>query len=126
MHREDINAISYDVIGCAYRVHTKIGPGLLESVYEKSLAHELEQKHHRVDRQVAIPVYYDGKDLDAVYRLDLLVDNEVIVEVKSVTKILPVHEAQLLTYLRLAGKQVGLLLNFNVRSMRLGIVRRVL
>ncbi|MDT8323760.1 MAG: GxxExxY protein [Bacteroidota bacterium] len=126
MHREDINAISYAVIGCAYRVHTKIGPGLLESVYEKSLAHELEKSHHKVARQVPIPVIYDGKDLKSVYRLDMLVDNEVIVEVKSVAIVLPVHEAQLLTYLRLAGKQVGLLLNFNVRSMRKGIVRRVL
>jgi len=126
MHREDINAISFAVIGAAFRVHSNIGPGLLESVYEKSLTHELERKHHTVARQVPIPVIYDGADLETTYRLDMLVDNEVIVEVKAVRTVLPVHHAQLLSYLRLARKQVGLILNFNVLNMRHGITRRVL
>ena len=126
MHREDINAISFAVIGAAFRVHSNIGPGLLESVYEKSLTHELERKHNTVARQVPLPVIYDGADLETTYRLDMLVDNEVIVEVKAVRTVLPVHHAQLLSYLRLARKQVGLILNFNVLNMRHGITRRVL
>ncbi len=126
MHREDVNAISGAVVRCVYEVYKKLGPGLLESIYEKSLMHEILKAGHKVERQVAIPVIYDGIDLDTGFRLDLLVENEVIVEIKSVDAIHRVHEAQLLTYLKLTGKQVGLLLNFNVDNMRKGIVRRVM
>jgi GxxExxY protein len=126
MHREDINAISGKVVRCVYRVYQNLGPGLLESIYEKALLHEIRKYGLHAECQVPIPVVYEGHDLGTGYRLDLFVENEVIVEVKSIDTILPVHEAQLLTYLRIAGKQVGLLLNFNVNNMRKGIIRRVL
>ncbi|PLX32888.1 MAG: GxxExxY protein [Ignavibacteria bacterium] len=126
MHIEDINAITYAVIGCVYKVYRHLGPGLLESIYEQCLMQEIRKNGHRVERQVAMPVVYDDITLEVGYRIDLFVDDEVVLEIKSVDAIHPVHEAQLLTYLKLSGKRVGLLLNFNVDDMSKGITRRIL
>ena len=125
MHIEDINAITFAIIGCVYKVYRRLGPGLLESIYEQCLMQEILKSGHEVQRQVAIPVVYDEIKLEVGYRIDLMVDNEVILEIKSVDAVHPVHEAQLLTYLKLAGKRVGLLLNFNVDDMKKGITRQI-
>jgi GxxExxY protein len=119
-----IDQITGDVIGAAMTVHTALGPGLLESTYETCLEHELHKLNRIVQRQVVLPVHYDGLVLDAAYRIDLLIDNTVVVELKSVEKILPIHEAQLLSYLKLSGKRFGLLINFNVPHLRDGIKRK--
>ena len=118
--------ITVQVIGAAIDVHRELGPGLLESVYEECLCHEIGVRGLAFTRQVAVPVRYKDVDLDAGCRIDMLVEDAVIVEVKAVEQLLGVHEAQLLTYLRLAGKRIGLLLNFNVAVLKDGIVRRVL
>ena len=114
------------IIGAAIEVHRSLGPGLLESVYEECLAYEFQQCGIQFTRQLELPIEYKGRRLDVGYRLDFLIDNTVIIELKSVDKIMPIHEAQLLTYLRLAKKRVGLLMNFNVPRLRDGLVRRVL
>lgn len=119
-------AITEAVIAAALRVHSGLGPGLLESAYEVCLWHALVQGGVRAERQVELPVVFEGARVDAGYRIDLLVGGEVVVEVKAVEKLLPIHEAQLLTYLRLAGKRVGLLINFNTTRLMDGLVRRVL
>ena len=111
------------VIDAALAVHRVLGPGLLESAYEACLAHELGLRSIRVQRQVELPVLYRGMRLDVGYRIDLLVDDSLIVEVKAVSRVLPIHEAQLLSYLRLSRRRVGLLLNFNVDLLRNGIQR---
>lgn len=113
------------VIGAAIAVHKALGPGLLESTYEACLVYELNERGVQVERQKSLPIAYRGVRIDCGYRIDLLVGNEVIVELKAIERILPVHEAQLLTYLRLSGHHVGLLLNFNVPLMRDGIRRMV-
>ncbi len=113
------------VIGCSMRVHTALGAGLLESIYEECLCREFKQAGIKFERQTRLPLFYKGAPLPSGLRVDLLVEESVIVEVKSVETILPIHEAQLLTYLRLSGKRIGLLLNFNVAHMRHGIRRRV-
>jgi GxxExxY protein len=118
-----LNEISGRVIACALKVHTAIGPGVLESVYQTCLLHELHKAGLAVHAQVALPVEYDGLRLDSGYRLDFLVENTVIIELKCVEALLPIHTAQLLTYLRLANKPLGLLLNFNVVHLREGIKR---
>jgi GxxExxY protein len=118
--------VTEQVIGAAIEVHRELGPGLLESVYEECLCHELGLRGLEFRRQVPLPVRYKGADLDAGCRIDVLVEDAVVVEVKAVERLLGVHEAQLLTYLRLANKKVGLLLNFNVPRLKDGIVRRVL
>ena len=123
---ESLNNLSYAIIGCAFKVHTQLGPGLLETTYEICLAHELAKANLTVDRQVPLPVVYDNIKLDAGYRIDLLVEDKVIIELKSVELIIPIHQAQLLTYLKLSGKQLGLLINFNVQDMKTGIKRMVL
>lgn len=120
------NQLSHEFIGCAIKVHQELGPGLLESTYEVCLEYELIQKGIIVERQKALPVVYNSIKLDAGYRIDLLVGNEVIVELKSVDSLLPIHEAQLLTYMKLSGKKLGLLINFNVKLLKAGIVRRVI
>ncbi len=112
--------------GAAIEVHRHLGPGLLESAYEECLCHELALRGVRFERQVALPVEYKGVKLDCGYRMDLLVESRVVIEVKSVEAVARVHEAQLLTYLRLSGHRVGLLMNFNVPLMTKGIIRRVL
>ena len=114
------------IIGAAIEVHRSLGPGLLESVYEECLAYEFQHSGIQFTRQLELPIEYKGRRLDAGYRLDFLIDNTVVIELKSVEKIMPIHEAQLLTYLRLAKKRVGLLMNFNVPRLRDGLLRRIL
>jgi len=118
-------ALSHEVIGAAIEVHRLIGPGLLESVYEMALCRELWLRGLGVERQVSVPVKYKGECLNCHVKLDLLVERTVIVEVKTVEKVIPVHRAQLLTYLRLQKLWLGLLINFNFEVLRYG-VRRVL
>lgn len=114
------------VIGAAIEVHRILGPGLLESAYEECLCHELTLRGIPFRRQVALPIVYKGVHLDCGYRMDLVVGDQVVVEVKTVDKLAPVHEAQLLTYLRLAGKSVGLLFNFHAETLKQGLKRMVL
>ena len=114
------------VIGAAIEVHRTLGPGLLESAYEQCLCRELELRGLKFERQVSLPVSYKGVKLDCGYRLDIVVEDVVVVEVQSVEKLLTIHEAQLLTYLRLSGRAVGLLLNFNEATLKDGLIRRVL
>ena len=121
----DINELSSKIIGAAIEVHKALGPGLLESAYEECLCHELSLQDMLFDRQKPLPVKYKGRKLDIGYRLDLVVENAIILELKSCEKIEPIHKAQLLTYLKLSGLNLGLLLNFNVDMMRDGIVRIV-
>lgn len=118
--------ITETVIKAAMRVHSELGPGLLESAYSACLRYEFEQAEIRYEPQVPLPLRYRGVRLDAGYRLDFLVEDTVIVELKAVEAVLPLHRAQLLSYLRLSGRPVGLLLNFNVPRMALGIHRMVL
>jgi len=114
------------IIGAAIEVHRALGPGLLESAYEECLCHELHLGGIAFSRQQPLPVIYKGMHLDCGYRLDMVVEGRVVVELKTVDRILPIHEAQLLTYLRLAGIHTGLILNFNVPALRQGIKRMVL
>lgn len=116
-------ALTGEIIGAAVEVHRILGPGLLESTYEECLAFELKQRGLDVERQVELPVLYKGNKLDAGYRIDLKVNEEVIVELKSVQRLEAIHQAQLLTYLKLAGFRYGLLMNFNVPVMKSGIRR---
>jgi len=113
-------------LALAIEVHRHLGPGLLESAYEECLCHELHLRGLDFKRQVELPVLYKGLSLDCGYKIDLVVQEEVILELKSVEKRLPVHQAQLLTYMKLANKRVGLLINFNVPLLTRGIVRRIL
>lgn len=122
MHENDI---SYKIRGAAFKTHTELGPGLLESVYEKVLAHELEKAQLSVLTQLPMPVVYDGIKMEHGFRVDLLVEEKVIVEVKSVETLLDVHYKQLLTYLKLSGKKLGLLINFNCSSLKNSIKRIV-
>jgi GxxExxY protein len=114
------------IIGAAIEVHRQLGPGLLESAYEQCLCHELQLRGLPFRCQIDLPISYKGLHLDCGYRIDLIVNEEVVVELKSVERILPVHEAQLLTYMKLAAKPLGLLINFNVPLLTQGIIRRIL
>src|SRR5262249_30190288 len=116
---------THSILSAAYRVHSRLGPGLLERPYRECLRYELVRMGARVECEKILPVVYEGITIELGYRIDMLVDDVVIVEVKSVESILPVHESQLLTYLRLGHKRVGLLLNFNVARLREGIRRRI-
>ena len=118
--------ISRSIIGCAIEVHRLLGPGLLESTYEECLVYELNNKKLKVERQKPIPVIYKEHRLNCGYRLDLLVENNVIIELKSIEFFAPVHTAQILTYMRLSGIKIGLLINFNVTVLKNGIKRYVL
>ena len=118
--------LTEQIIGAAIEVHRELGPGLLESAYEECLCHELRLRALNFQRQVDLPIAYKSLKLDCGYRLDLVVQDCVVVELKSIENILPIHHAQLLTYLRISGKKVGLLINFNVSVLKNGIVRRVL
>lgn len=122
----EFDELSNKVIGCAIEVHRNLGPGLLESTYEQCLAHELKIEGMPFKLQYPLPVEYKGIKLDCGYRIDLLVDNSLIVELKSVDNVLPIHQAQLLTYMKLSGIKIGLLMNFNVKYMKNGIKRMVL
>ena len=119
-------ALTEHIIGAAIEVHRQLGPGLLESIYEEAMCEELRLRGIHFACQVEIPVHYRGRELNANYIIDLIVADAVIVELKAIDRHLPVHEAQLLTYMKLTGKRVGLLINFNVPVLHRGIVRRVL
>ncbi|HZU52514.1 MAG TPA: GxxExxY protein [Holophagaceae bacterium] len=121
-----MNNLTGEIVDAAFKVHSSLGPGLLESVYEVCLVHELEKRGLDVVRQIKVPIEYDGRRLDSGLRLDLLVADAVVVELKAVEQVLPVHKAQLLSYLRLTGKPVGLLINFHVPLIKDGIQRMVL
>jgi len=120
-----INRLTGAVITTAMKVHSQLGPGLLESAYEACLTHELRKQGLSVAQQVGLPVIYDGECIDLGYRIDLIVEDLVIIEIKSVEAINPVHQAQLLSYIRLSGRNVGLLINFHVAHLRDGIKRMV-
>lgn len=119
-------ALSRSVLGAAIETHRHLGPGLLESAYEACLCHELMLRGHRVERQVPIRLLYKGVELDCGFRIDILVDGVLVVELKSVEKLSPIHEAQLISYLKLSERTVGLLINFNVLNLRDGVVRRAM
>ena len=125
VQNNDRDPLTDTVIGLAIEVHRGLGPGLLESAYEECLCYELEQKGIAFRRQVALPVTYKSVKLDCGYRMDIAVDDRLVLELKTVERLLPVHEAQLLTYLKLSGMRTGLLLNFNVPVLRNGIKRLV-
>ena len=125
-HGENQNDLSGKIIGCAIRVHKELGPGLLETAYRACLAHELTLNDVKVEVEKSLPIRYRDFALDAGYRIDLLVENRIILELKCVEKLLPVHEAQLLTYLKLSGLHIGLLINFNVKLLAHGIRRFIL
>jgi len=118
-----INKLSYEIIGIAINLHKSIGPGLLESAYENALAHDLRQKGYHVLQQVSMPFVYKDVKMDVGYRLDLVVDNKIIIEVKSVENLAPVHYSQLLTYLKLSQMKLGLLMNFNTKYLKNDIHR---
>ena len=118
--------LSRKVIGCAIEVHRHLGPGLLESAYEQCMAHELSMARIPFRTQVALPIQYKAIHIDCGYRVDMLVDDQLIIEIKSVDKIIGIHEAQLLTYMKLSQIRLGLLMNFNVQLLRSGIKRFVL
>jgi len=119
----DINDITGKIIGCAIEVHKSLGPGLLESAYEECLAYELEQMGLKIERQVPVPVVYKDVKLNCGYRIDILVENCVIIELKSVDVLAPIHDAQILTYMKFAHKNTGLLINFNVTVLKNGVKR---
>jgi len=121
-----INQLTHDVIGAAIEVHRKLGPGLLESAYRKCLCRELHLKNIRLDFEYPLPLEYKGIRLERGYRVDIVVNGLVAVEVKSVQALAPIHDAQMLTYLRLGGWRVGLLINFNVEVLKNGIHRKIL
>ncbi|HMP68164.1 MAG TPA: GxxExxY protein [Pirellulaceae bacterium] len=122
----EFDQLSNRVIGCAIEVHRYLGPGLLESTYEQCLAHELTRNSINIELQLALPVHYKDVRLDCGYRIDILIEKQLIVELKSVEEIRGIHEAQLLTYMKLAGVKTGLLINFNVTKLKDGIKRFVL
>jgi GxxExxY protein len=121
----DVNQLSNKIIGAAIEVHKALGPGLLESAYEECLCQELELRGLHYERQKPLPVVYKGRKLDCLYRLDVVVENVIVLELKSCERMEPIYEAQLLTYLKLSGLHLGLILNFNVSMMRDGIKRIV-
>ena len=122
----DINALSKEIIGAALQVHRELGPGLLEGAYEACLAHELKTRQLAFDRQRPIPLSYRGELIEVGFRADFLVENAILLELKSVERLQPIHTAQVLTYLKLTGLQLGLLINFNVKVLQHGIRRVVL
>jgi len=122
---EELNKLTEGIIGAAIAVHRELGPGLLESAYEACLEFELISRGYRVERQKELPVVYRSVQLDCGYRLDLLVEDQVVIELKAVDALAAIHEAQLISYLKLSGKKIGLLMNFNVTQLTKGIRRRV-
>ncbi len=120
---KELDGIAAKIVDAAYTVHKALGPGLLESVYEPCFCHELKKRGLAIQTQVALPIAYDGMNFDAGLRLDVVVEDHVIVELKAVERLLSVHEAQLLSYLKLTGKRLGMLINFNVPLIKKGIKR---
>ena len=125
MDKDPLNNVTSGIIGAAIDVHRALGPGLLESAYEACLAYELIQREMKVEQQKPLPLIYRDVQLDCGYRIDLLVDDAVTLEIKSVDSLAPIHQAQLLSYLKLSGCEVGLLINSNVKLLKQGIVRMV-
>ncbi len=123
--RSKTNELTRQIIGAAMRVHAVLGPGLLENAYEACLKHELIRRGFRVETQITLPVVYEGLIVDLGYRMDMLVEGEVVLELKAIEQVLPVHRAQLTSYLRLSGKKVGLLFNFHTVRLKDGITRVV-
>ena len=119
----NINQITEKIIGCAIQVHKELGPGLLESAYEECLMYELKQAGLNAERQVPVPIVYKEIKLDCGYRIDILVEKQVIIELKAVDALIPVHEAQILTQMKFAKKEIGLLINFNVTLLKNGLKR---
>ncbi|MCK5186513.1 MAG: GxxExxY protein [Deltaproteobacteria bacterium] len=122
---EKLNKITETIIGVAINIHRALGPGLLESAYEVCMVYDLVKAGLKVEQQKPLPIVYRGVKLECGYRLDLMIENEVIVEIKSVEKLLPIHQAQLMSYLKLSDCRVGLLINFNVKILKNGIKRVV-
>ena len=125
MSMDELNKITEAIIGAAIEVHRNLGPGLLESAYRECLRYELLQREYEVLQEVPLPLIYKGVKLDCGYRLDILVNDAVIVEIKSVESLAPIHEAQLLSYLKISGGKIGLLLNFNVKMLKHGGIKRL-
>jgi GxxExxY protein len=123
---DETDRVARGIVDAAFRVHKELGPGLLEGVYEKCLLRELRSRDFQASRQVYVPIIYRGEEVGTDLKLDLLVEDRVIVELKAVEILLPLHEAQLLTYLKIANRRLGLLINFNVPLIRDGIKRRIL
>jgi len=121
----DINEITGIIVDRAMKVHSALGPGLLESAYRRCLIHELQKNHLIVESEISLPIVYDGLKINAAYRVDIRVEKKVLVEIKAVEKVLPVHYAQLLSYLQLSGIRIGLLINFNVVRLKEGIKRMI-
>ena len=119
----ELNQLSYDIIGCTYQVHKKLGPGLLESTYETCLCYELQKKGIQYERQKELNINYDEILLQNAYRIDLLVENKIMLELKAVDELKPIHTAQLLTYMKLSNIHIGLLINFNTVNLQNGIKR---
>ena len=126
MNNQILNEISGKILDAAIEVHRNLGPGLLESVYEVCLEKELIVRDLKVKRQVELPIFYKGDKLDSKFRLDLLIEDEIIIELKTVDKLLPVHKAQILSYLKLSNKRLGLLINFNEALLKNGFKRLIL
>ena len=122
---EEYNQLTYDIIECCIEVHKELGPGLLESIYEECLESVLVENGLKVQRQVEVPLFFKGKKLNKGFRLDMLINDSVILELKSVETILPIHEAQLVSYLKLSKSQLGLLVNFNSKYLKDGVRRRI-
>ncbi|HKT18434.1 MAG TPA: GxxExxY protein [Stellaceae bacterium] len=120
------DSLAHDIVDSAFAVHRALGPGLLESVYERCLAYELQSRGFKIEQQVSLPVVYRDIQLEAGFRIDLLVNGLIVAELRTVERLLPIHEAQLLTYLKLSAKRLGLLLNFNVPRIKDGIRRLAL
>jgi GxxExxY protein len=121
----DIEAVATHIVDASIKVHRSLGPGLLESAYQKCLEHELKNRGLKVVCELAQPLNYEGLKVDVGYRIDMLVDDQIVIENKAVEKILPIHEAQLMTYLKLTGCKIGFLLNWNVNLMKDGLKRKV-
>ncbi len=121
---ESFNTLTSEIIAAGIEAHRRLGPGLLESAYEACLLYELHKRNLKAVSQVGLPVIYDEVRIDVGYRIDVLVEDSVILELKTVEKFIPLHEAQLISYLKLSGKKVGLLMNFNVTRLKDGIIRR--
>ncbi|HSX26759.1 MAG TPA: GxxExxY protein [Chlamydiales bacterium] len=124
--KEILNHLASSIVGAAIKVHRVLGPGLLESSYEACLAYEISKLGYKVERQKPLPLIYEEVQLECGYRVDLLIENKIVVEVKAVSNLIPIHESQLLSYLKQSKCTLGLLLNFNVRLMRDGIKRMIL
>ena len=121
----ELEKIASQVVDAAYRVHKTLGPGLLENAYELCLVHELKKRGLKVERQVAIPLFYDDVEIPVGFRADIIVEDRIILEIKAIEELLPLHEAQIITYLKLSNKRLGLLINFNARYFKNAVKRIV-